>query len=141
MILEKSCIESTRPKDARTGYIYIGKEQYGEKYLHRYVYAVNQPVGFKFKPGEQVRHLCHNRACIEPTHLAIGTQKDNMQDSSKDGRLPTGLAPYNGKLSDENVKQLRREWRTCKYTAQELADKWNISKRYFFKIVHKDRRK
>lgn len=29
-----------------------------------------------------VRHLCHNKLCIHPNHLAVGTQKDNMEDSN-----------------------------------------------------------
>ena len=29
---------------------------------------------------EVVRHLCHNRACVCPDHLQIGTQQENRQD-------------------------------------------------------------
>ena len=31
-------------------------------------------------PNSVVRHLCNNRACINPTHLAIGTQAQNLFD-------------------------------------------------------------
>lgn len=27
-----------------------------------------------------VRHRCHNRLCINPEHLALGTQADNKRD-------------------------------------------------------------
>lgn len=30
--------------------------------------------------GQVVRHLCNNRACINPEHLAIGTQAQNLFD-------------------------------------------------------------
>lgn len=30
--------------------------------------------------GEVVRHKCHNRRCINPDHLAHGTQRDNIDD-------------------------------------------------------------
>lgn len=31
-------------------------------------------------PRSVVRHLCNNRACINPDHLAIGTQAQNLFD-------------------------------------------------------------
>ncbi|WP_435988251.1 hypothetical protein [Sulfitobacter sp. SH22] len=27
-----------------------------------------------------VRHLCHNRRCVNPRHLAIGDRRDNLND-------------------------------------------------------------
>ncbi|WP_402374005.1 HNH endonuclease [Isoptericola rhizosphaerae] len=32
-----------------------------------------------------IRHLCHNPACLEPTHLATGTDDDNAQDRARAG--------------------------------------------------------
>ena len=37
--------------------------------------------------GMIVRHKCDNPECTNPEHLEVGTQKDNMQDCSKRGRL------------------------------------------------------
>ncbi len=37
--------------------------------------------------GMVVRHNCDNPNCVNPKHLSVGTQKDNMQDASKRGRL------------------------------------------------------
>ena len=31
-------------------------------------------------PRSVVRHLCNNRACINPDHLAVGTQAQNLFD-------------------------------------------------------------
>ena len=37
---------------------------------------------------EVVRHLCHNRACVNPDHLVIGTYQQNTQDEAE--RLYSG---------------------------------------------------
>lgn len=37
--------------------------------------------------GLIVRHKCDNPNCVNPSHLEVGTQKDNMQDASKRSRL------------------------------------------------------
>jgi hypothetical protein len=36
--------------------------------------------------GIQVLHRCDRPICFEPTHLFLGTQKDNAQDMAKKGR-------------------------------------------------------
>ena len=48
---------------------------------------------------ELVRHLCHNRACVCPDHLVIGTYQQNAQD--EDERLYAGRGP---KGKGQNLK-------------------------------------
>lgn len=40
--------------------------------------------------GLVVRHKCDNPACCNPHHLELGTQKDNLDDATKRGRLDRG---------------------------------------------------
>lgn len=37
--------------------------------------------------GKIIRHKCDNPNCVNPEHLEAGTQKQNMQDASRRGRL------------------------------------------------------
>ncbi|PCI04596.1 MAG: hypothetical protein COB78_09905 [Hyphomicrobiales bacterium] len=37
--------------------------------------------------GNVICHACDNPNCVNPNHLFEGTQKDNMQDASRKGRL------------------------------------------------------
>ncbi|MCP5075922.1 MAG: hypothetical protein GY947_21850 [Rhodobacteraceae bacterium] len=36
--------------------------------------------GFAARSEEVVRHRCHNRLCINPDHLTIGSKAENRQD-------------------------------------------------------------
>ena len=49
-----------------------------EDYAYRFIAIVlNTEL---MSDREVVRHLCHNRACVCPDHLQIGTQQENRQD-------------------------------------------------------------
>ena len=49
-----------------------------EEYAYRFIVIVlNTEL---MSDREVVRHLCHNRACVYPEHLQIGTQQENRQD-------------------------------------------------------------
>ena len=52
----------------------------GERKLqgHRAVAALEGEL----TSGQLVRHLCHNKSCLNPSHLQLGTDKDNGQDES-----------------------------------------------------------
>jgi len=55
--------------------------------------------------GYDVRHSCHNRPCVNPDHLSVGTRADNMRDKMEAGRH------YVGEVDREiHAELMRRAW-------------------------------
>jgi hypothetical protein len=87
--------------------------------------------------GLRVLHRCDNKSCVNPDHLFVGTQKDNMHDCMKKGRFhfPINLIRHkqcgarcpNAKLTDSIVVQMRRE-RSNGHTYAEIAPKYGVTK-------------
>lgn len=70
-----------------------------------------------------VRHTCDNRVCINPDHLILGTNKDNMRD--REERNPQiGERNPNSKLKTEEVIDIFES----KLKHQDIARKYNISR-------------
>ncbi len=59
-------------------------------YAHRVAYELTYG---SIPPGLLVCHTCDNRPCCNPSHLFVGTQKDNMQDCKRKGRM--SMPPHN----------------------------------------------
>ena len=59
--------------------------------------------------GMIVRHKCDNRGCVNPEHLLIGTQQDNMNDMKARGRSRKnrGEDSPNVKLNASDVYAIR----------------------------------
>lgn len=69
--------------------------------------------------GIQVLHKCDNRCCINPDHLFLGTQLDNMVDMNLKGRQVTqrGESSWHAKLTESDVRKIRNDPRTTKQIA------------------------
>ena len=57
--------------------------------------------------GHHARHSCDNPRCVNPSHLAAGTPKQNVTDARERGRLAVGARHYAAKLTEENVREIR----------------------------------
>jgi hypothetical protein len=88
--------------------------------------------------GMLVCHTCDNPLCVNPKHLFLGTNSDNIQDCARKGRLnsPLGERHKNHKLTSENVREIRNLYATGEYTGFDLAAKFGVTFQHIFKIVH-----
>lgn len=94
--------------------------------LHRYVYAmIHGPIPFK----KCVLHTCDNPACINPAHLWLGTQQDNVNDKVKKNRQARGETS-NIKLTTEIVKSIISN----QSKPSVIAKQFNVSERTVYRL-------
>jgi hypothetical protein len=55
----------------------------------------------------KVCHHCDNAKCVNPEHLFLGTQQDNLADMVKKGRHIRGKKQWKARLNEEYVKVIR----------------------------------
>lgn len=72
-----------------------------------------------------VLHKCDNRRCVNPDHLSVGTNHDNMLDRHAKGRtkLPNNKGSRNGmaKLTEDDVKSIRADNRIHRDIAADFG--------------------
>ena len=82
-------------------------------------------------------HTCDNRKCVNPNHLRLGTQSENMIDCSEKGRCHRahGKKHYLAKLTHKAVRDIRDH---CTVNAQDLhefADKYGVTSATIHDVV------
>lgn len=110
--------------DAR-GYGRVHKDNRRQR-AHRVAYELS--IG-EIPEGLLACHSCDNKRCVNPSHIFIGTQKDNMQDWTKKG---LNKAVVNGIFSKKGDDHWKRTERGIKYTeewAKKLSHEFSIGKR------------
>lgn len=138
---------------------YIGSHGYGEITIqgkNRTSYRTSWMIRNGDIPdGMHVCHKCDNRKCVNPDHLFLGTNKENIIDSVKKGRRrgitrnrPSGLT-YINKPSYESVEKRRkikradrilmRELRSRGWSTNELGRRFNCTSAAVCLILNGDR--
>ena len=84
----------------------------------------------KLTSGLMVRHLCHNRPCCNPLHLAEGTCQDNMDDQLYAGRRVLGAKHHSWSLTDRQ----RRNIKSSDLSNRALAKEYGVSEQFISKI-------
>ena len=77
--------------------------------------------------GLYVLHKCDVRSCVNPHHLFLGTQKDNMDDMNAKSRRPRGEDHPNSKLNSVQVRIIRRLLESGIVKQKTIAELFNVS--------------
>jgi len=116
---ENGCWECTNRSLSGSGYpvVYIDGKY---TFVHRYMYK--RFIG-EIPNKNVVRHKCDNRLCINPSHLEIGTQKQNLHDMAERGRAVHVCGEANGKskLTQEKADNIRKDSRAYKFIAKDYG--------------------
>jgi hypothetical protein len=91
-------------------------------YAHRLSYILHCD---EIPDGMKVLHRCDNRWCVNPAHLFLGTQQDNMNDKVSKNRQAKGITNGNAKLTELDVIEIRRLL-AQPITQKSIADKFGV---------------
>lgn len=119
---ENGCIEWTDALNSNGyGDISVGGKSSEKVMAHRW--AMGFSHGGVIIPSEVlVCHHCDNRSCVNPAHLFLGSQQDNMTDMKNKGRAAVSFG--NAKLNWELVDLIR----SSSEPGTVLAKKLGVSK-------------
>jgi hypothetical protein len=104
---------------------------------HRWIYEHhNGPIGESLF----VCHRCDNKRCVNPAHLFLGTNSENLQDAVRKGRKigASNIGAANGRAVLTAKKVLRiRALRERGYSLDRLAKRYKVTKTHIWWIVNR----
>jgi len=121
------------------GYLCVQLHLHGKGTLHRVAHLVADAFLPPKGPTDQVlRHLNDDPTDNRVANLAWGTYSDNLDDAYRNGRSSTsGNANGMAKLTEDNVREIRRLYATGDFTQKELALKFGVSQSVVSGIVQR----
>jgi hypothetical protein len=85
-----------------------------------------------------VLHDCDNPSCVNPAHLTVGTQTDNVRDCVKKGRTCSGETNPKAKLTEDQVKQIRATYdKAAGRTLAYLAKVYQVGHVTIWNAIHR----
>jgi HNH endonuclease len=102
------------------GYGRISDERGLPQLAHRVSYALTvSPI----PDGNVVCHRCDNPSCVNPSHLFLGAQAENLRDMRRKGRdnPPRGGQHPKARLTDELAQVIRHDLRSHRQLARTFG--------------------
>jgi len=108
-----------------TGYGRLGRQRAHRLAYELFVGPIPNGRGFH---GTCVCHTCDVRLCVNPAHLWLGTNGDNLRDMRDKGRLvaPRGAAHPRAKLTDDRVREIRK-LREAGLSLEALRERFGVT--------------
>jgi len=104
---------------------FIGREVYAHR-LSWFLFKGTNPKEL------DVLHKCDNPLCVNPDHLFLGTQKDNIMDRNKKDRQAKGEKSGLSKLTEEEIRNIKND----KRKQTEIGKDYKVTKQNIFLIKH-----
>jgi hypothetical protein len=109
------------------GVFSVQREGVAHRAMYRLIYG---PI----PKGMRVCHTCDVRLCVNPTHLWLGTQQENIKDCSDKKRHTNGakthckqgheFTPENTLVTDAGKGRKRRQCKACHRIQQRMRAGW-----------------
>jgi hypothetical protein len=117
------------------GYGYF-KYQEKEQLAHRVSYQLFKgPI----PKGLHVCHTCERRECVNPDHLFLGTNAENIADCIAKGRNSRGETHAHAKLTEHQVFEIRARYAAGNITQEALASEFGIVRGTVSDIIRRKR--
>lgn len=118
------------------GYGYVWVVGVGRRYAHRVAYCQANGLTLDQIKGQVVRHKCDNPSCVNPQHLELGNQADNIADAVSRGRNVKRGKHGRSKLTDVQIAAIRAEYTGVKGQQVLLSRKYKVSQPMISYIVN-----
>jgi len=117
------------------GYGYITTTKGHSKKAHRLSFEFAYSI---IPQSMQVLHRCDNPSCVNPEHLFLGSNSDNVADKVSKGRSPDFRGDKNpaAKITKIQAGEIRNKYALGNISQRKLASEYGITQRAIWFIIH-----
>ena len=101
--------------------------------VHRISYELHKG---EIPNGLLVLHKCDVKLCVNPNHLFLGTQAENIKDKVEKGRQARGEKIGISKLNENQIKEIRDAYIKKEGSQRLLAKKYGVHQSTIWRAVN-----